>query len=972
MKLTELAKELGTTPRKLLLLSKETGLAISTYGSELRKKDEASLRNAHKPRTAAETAADDAAFNDALARKKAAAAERAAAKAAADTDILRETSRRAKAAVKGRAFSPKPPEPEHTETGRLGEPPPPSLPEPEAGGARSPNEPKTPEISAIPPPPPPPPEPAPEIPATPPPPKAVVGGMLPVRNLSAPRELIQNQPQPSKLVKKVTKEAQREAKKVVEKFIKDSAAAARAAESVTGGANRPGEPVTPAAPAEITPSPSLLTALPTRSASIGLPTGAGTQTAVIPPAPKKAPPGAAAKKPPRALHPLDEDEDNIAILPGKITRVVRTPAQQPGKGAPARPKPGGAPAPGARRDAPRGRGDPRDSRDARGRVLTPPPVSKVENGVLKLHANVLVKELADKLGIRPNVLITQLMKLGVLASINQSVDFATAARICSLNDVTAELEKSKRASERKTVIKNPEDDDEIPEDRTDQLRPRPPVVAFFGHVDHGKTSIMDRIRSASVAAGEVGGITQHISAYTVDAGGRLITFLDTPGHAAFTSMRARGATLTDIAVIIIAADDGIMEQTKEAIKHAREAGVTIMVAINKIDLPTANVMRVMQQLQAENLTPEDWGGDTVVCAISAATGEGIGNLLDMILLQSDVLELTANPDRRADGVVIEAEMKPGSGPAANILVTGGTLKVGDAVLCGEQYGKIRAIIDSTGRRVRTVAPSQAGTIMGLSGVPEAGAEFRVMLTEKRARELAAEYAEARKIEMLGAVTQARSLDDIFKKMRETEKIELSVVIRADVQGSVEAVTESIQSIKSAKVSVDIIQSGTGAITANDVQRASNAKAVVVGFNVSPESGVLAESRHYGIRIKTFRIIYELLDYIKNEMLDLIPVEYKEVVRGHATVRQVFNLGKVGVAAGSAVQDGVIITGAKARVMRKNKMVHSGDISTIRHYKDEVKEVNAGQECGILLADYTDYQEDDVIECFVFEELPKTL
>ena len=593
--------------------------------------------------------------------------------------------------------------------------------------------------------------------------------------------------------------------------------------------------------------------------------------------------------------------------------------------------------------------------------------------ILMQGGTIVVKDLAERLGLRPNQLITELMKMGVLASINQSVDLDTATKVATAHGFAVEHEKTKRnRGAAQPFVRDPGADDDIPEDRPDQMVPRAPVVTFLGHVDHGKTTLMDYIRKAHVAAGEAGGITQAISAYTVDVQGREITFLDTPGHAAFSAMRARGASLTDIAVIIVAADDGIMPQTREAIQQARDAHVTIMVAINKCDLPAANPMKVMQQLQAENLTPEEWGGSTVVCQVSAVTGDGVGNLLDMILLQADVLELRANPDRRANGSVIEAKMAPGSGPIVSVLVTGGTLNVGDVMLCGEHYGKIRALTESTGRRVRSAGPSRAVAVMGLSGVPEAGAEFRVMKNEKRARELAEQYAQARKEELLGGATQARSVDEIFKQMNNAEKLVLNLVLRADVQGSVEAIVDSIGQIKSDKVSCNIIQSGTGAIAVNDIERAASGRALVVGFNVSPESGVNALARHDGVRVQTFRIIYELLDFVKNEMLALLPVEYKEVVRGHAFVKQVFDLGKEGVVAGSIVNDGFVTTDGKVRVTRRGKLLFTGPIATIRHFKETVKEVKQAQECGILLDGFGDFEEGDVLECFAFEELPKTL
>ncbi|MBQ7667475.1 MAG: translation initiation factor IF-2, partial [Kiritimatiellae bacterium] len=626
----------------------------------------------------------------------------------------------------------------------------------------------------------------------------------------------------------------------------------------------------------------------------------------------------------------------------------------------------------ARKDEARERGKALRDKRSKDRAAASAAAEAPRETTITMHSAIVVKDLAEKLGLRPNQVIMELMKMGVLASINQTVDADTAAKIAAAHGVEVIVERSRRNAEAKPVMRDPGADDEIPEDRPDQLVPRPPVVTFLGHVDHGKTTLMDYIRKAHVAAGEAGGITQAISAYTVDVQGRKITFLDTPGHAAFSAMRARGANLTDIAVIIIAADDGIMPQTREAIQQARDAHVTIMVAINKCDLPAANPMRVMQQLQAESLTPEEWGGTTVVCQVSGATGDGVGNLLDMISLQADVLELSANPNRRANGSVIEAQMAPGSGPVVSVLVTGGTLNVGDVVLCGEYYGRVRALTDSTGKRLKSAGPSAAVSIMGLSGVPEPGAEFRVMKNERRARELAEREAQRRKEETLGGVTQARSADEIFKQMHDADKLTLNLIVRADVQGSVEAILGAIADIKSSKVSCNVIQSGTGAIAVNDIERAGHGSAIVVGFNVSPESGVNALARHDGVRIQTFRIIYELVNFVTQEMLALLPVEHREAVRGHAVVKQVFDMGKEGVVAGSLVMDGFVTSKGQFRVTRRGKLVHTGGVESIRHFKEVVEEVKAAQECGIKLDGFRDVEEGDVLECFVFEELPKTL
>ena len=590
---------------------------------------------------------------------------------------------------------------------------------------------------------------------------------------------------------------------------------------------------------------------------------------------------------------------------------------------------------------------------------------------ISVRGAVVVKELAAKLGVRPNRLIADLMGLKVLATINQRVEPDIASKVAQKYGYRVVVEHARDAANKKPVLKAIDADDDIPQDKPEQMEPRPPVVTFLGHVDHGKTTLMDYIRHAHVAAGEAGGITQQISAYQVDVQGRLITFLDTPGHAAFSAMRQRGAQLTDIAVLIIAADDGIMPQTEEAIKCARQAGVQIMVAITKCDKPTANPERVKQMLQKRGLTPEDWGGDIVYCEVSGTTGKGVENLLEMILLQADMLELTANPRRRANGYVVEAELEQGFGPTATLLVTGGTLKVGDAILVGEHFGKVRSLIDDRGRRVKEAGPSAPVKCTGLSGVPEAGAEFRVMLDEKRARTLAEEAARERKEQELSA-PKTLSFDDLLSQMGSGDKRELSVVVKSDTQGSLEAIVESLRGIKSDKVSLKIIGTGTGNVSLTDVKSASAGKAIIVGFDIGTDSGVQQQARHDGVRINSFRIIYELMDFVKKSMLDLLPPEYKEVVKGHATIKAIYDIGKIGKIAGSQMLDGSLIASARYRILRGSEKIWDGKLQTLRHFKDEVKEVTGQQECGVCFQNFENFAEGDTIECYVLEELPKTL
>ena len=590
---------------------------------------------------------------------------------------------------------------------------------------------------------------------------------------------------------------------------------------------------------------------------------------------------------------------------------------------------------------------------------------------ISIRGAVIVKELALKLGIRPNRLIADLMGLKVLASINQRVEPEVATKVAQKYGYKVNVEHARDAANKKPVLKAIDADDEIPQDKPEDMQMRAPVVTFLGHVDHGKTTLMDYIRHAHVAAGEAGGITQQISAYQVDVQGRKITFLDTPGHAAFNAMRQRGAQLTDIAVIIIAADDGIMPQTEEAIKFARQAGVQIMVAITKCDKPVANVQRVKQQLQKIGLTPEEWGGDIVCCEVSGTTGQGVDNLLEMMLLQADVLELTANPKRRANGYVIEAELEQGFGPSATLLVTGGTLKVGDAILIGEHFGKVRSLIDDRGRRVKEAPPSTPVKCTGLSGVPEAGAEFRVMLDEKRARTLAEEAARVRKEQELSQ-TKAVSLDDLMSQMSAGDKRELSVIVKSDTQGSLEAIVEALRGIKSEKVTLKIIGTGTGNVSLTDVKSAAAGKAVIVGFDIGCDSGVQQQARHDGVRINSFRIIYELIDHVKKTMLDLLPPEFTEKVKGHAEIKAIYDIGKLGKIAGSQMLDGMLIASARYRILRGKDKAWEGKVQTLRHFKDEVKEVTGQQECGICFANFEGFAVGDVVECYVLEELPRTL
>ena len=607
---------------------------------------------------------------------------------------------------------------------------------------------------------------------------------------------------------------------------------------------------------------------------------------------------------------------------------------------------------------------------AKQKVETPVASQPNASNLIVVQGPVVVKDFAERLGIRPNQLVAELMGMNILASLNERVDVPVAKKIAEKHGF--EFEHQKKLSEHTYVHKKKDVEDLFEgEDKPEDLIPRPPVVTFLGHVDHGKTSLLDKIRDTAVAKGEHGGITQHIGAYTVDVNGHNITFLDTPGHEAFTAMRARGANMTDIAVIIIAADDGIMPQTKEAIQHAKAAEVSIMVALNKIDLRGASVERVKQQLQGVELAPEEWGGSTICCPVSAITGEGVNHLLEMILLQAEVLELKANPKRRAAGFVIEARLEPGMGPVVNLLVTNGTLNVGDALVCGQHWGRIRALINDHGVELKSAGPSTPVKCLGLSGVPEPGAEFKICSNDRIARSQALEAAEKVRTEKIAAPKRA-SLEDLFSQIQDNSKLELKVVLKADTQGSVEAIIHSLQEIKSTKVSLNIILAGTGNITVNDVMLASASNAVVLGFHVAKEPGSDAHAKREGIEIRLHTIIYELLDEVRNAMTGLLAPQVKEKVIGHAEVREVFSVGKQSKVAGCYVMDGLVTSRCRARVKRGKEVLYQGSLVSLKHFRDDVSMVRENQECGLRFENFSAFDKGDILEFYELEEIKQSL
>ncbi|MFO1476790.1 MAG: translation initiation factor IF-2 [Verrucomicrobiota bacterium] len=605
----------------------------------------------------------------------------------------------------------------------------------------------------------------------------------------------------------------------------------------------------------------------------------------------------------------------------------------------------------------------------------PRPQLPADAQVITIKPPIVVRELAEKLGKKPFQLIADLIELKVMATVNQAIDENIAQRICAKYGFRFESEKRERGGG--TVhapIRKVELDQE---DRAEDLKPRAPVVTIMGHVDHGKTTLLDGIRKSDVAAGEAGGITQHIGAYTISFPHperktelAQVTFLDTPGHAAFSSMRARGANVTDIVVLVVAANDGVMPQTLEALSHAKAARVPILVAVNKVDHPNANPLRVRQQLQDKGLVPDDWGGDTIYVDVSALTKQGVDKLIEMILLQADLLELKANPNRRAKGNVIESGLEPG-GPTATVLVRKGTLKVGEVMICGQYYGRVRALINEEGKRLKEAGPSVAVKVLGLNGVPEAGLEFSVVEDEKAARELAEQRTQEAKIQGQEAARSKVTLENLFATLQEQQSKVLKIVVKADTQGSVEAIVEALKKIESDKVSLEIIHSAVGTITESDVSLASASSAVILGFHTRIDSGVADKAKHEGVQIKLYAIIYELIDEVKEAMAGLLEPILKEVVMGSAEVRKIFQLSKGNPVAGCVVSSGRIAKG-KVRVRRRKEVIYEGLTQSLRRFQDEVNEVRAGMECGIRIDGFSDLQVGDLIECYTVEKIAQKL
>ena len=589
--------------------------------------------------------------------------------------------------------------------------------------------------------------------------------------------------------------------------------------------------------------------------------------------------------------------------------------------------------------------------------------------VILIKPPIVVKQLATELGLKPHQLIAELMNYNIFANVNQTIEPDIASKIAESHGFVLEKERREKGGGvhkvEQVVVAPPPPIIE----KKEELKPRAPIITFMGHVDHGKTTLMDAIRKTRVAAGEAGGITQHIGAYSVSHNGATLTFIDTPGHAAFTAMRARGANVTDIVVLVVAADDGLMPQTIEAINHAKAAPhVKIMVAINKIDLPSANVDRVKKQLQERGLSPEDWGGETIVCLVSATKGTGIDQLLEMISLQAEVMELKASPTATARGTVIEAQVEAGRGPTATVIVQMGTLKIGDPFICGDYSGKVKSLLDDRGKPVKEAAPSMPVKVLGFTGLPNAGDNLLVMDSERSTKTLSEERLLTKRADKL-TVPKRATLESLLEATGGTKV--LRIVLKCDAQGSLEALVGALKQIESKKVDLELIHSAVGPISESDILLASASNAVVVGFNVKVENMAVSAAKNEGVQVKLYSIIYELLDQMKEAMAGLLDPEHRETIIGHAEVKQVFELSK-GIVAGCLVTNGRIARAARARVLRKRQPVYDGGISTLRRFQDDVKEVRSGLECGIKLGDFNEYQVGDVIECYQLEAFTQKL
>ncbi len=682
--------------------------------------------------------------------------------------------------------------------------------------------------------------------------------------------------------------------------------------------------------------------------------------------------------------PTQRSTPPISSAPRPVSTPVLPP--RPAPSAPSAPSaPPSAPAPIAKSPTPPAPPAPSGPKAVSAPNALPPtpggatgstaPIVTIQGDVKIIHLKppIVVRDFATALGLKPFKLISELMEMGIFASMNQNIEEPVAIKVAEKHGFMLEIKHRADAAAQQAAKEKEKKEKKPEEDESKFLVPRPPVVCILGHVDHGKTSLLDAIRKADVAAGEAGGITQHIGAYQIEFNGRKITFLDTPGHAAFSKMRARGANVTDIAILVVAADDAFMPQTDEALKHAQNAKVALIVAVNKMDVKGANLDQVKNQMQQRGIPSEDWGGETITVPVSAIKGTGITELLDMILLQADVLELKANPKAEASGVIIESQVDVGRGPLATVIVQRGTLKVGDAIVCGANWAKVRAMFDDQGNTIKEALPSTPARVIGWSNTPESGAQFRVVKNAREAENLAEEESMRVRKEATttAAVPKEVSVESLFANIAATQQKTLKVIIKTDVYGSAEAVRNVLEGIKSNKVSLEIVSTDVGLVTKNDVLMAGAAGSVIIGFNTKLETGVTPLAKHHNVRIETFDIIYELGDKVREIMADLLDPEQKEVKIGGAEVRATFPLAK-GFVAGCLVTEGKVTRNASARVRRGKEVLYEGNVATLKRFKDDANEVRAGLECGIKLDDFNGYNVGDTIECFEIQKVRAAL
>jgi translation initiation factor IF-2 len=742
----------------------------------------------------------------------------------------------------------------------------------------------------------------------------------------------------------------------IEREHQEKAAAAEAEKAAK--APKPVEAKPAAVPA--VPKPSTPPPAPKPPTPAGPPTPPAGGPPKPPAAPKVSTPAAAAI-PPKASAPA-------AALPVVATPPVASVPPAAPAGPPKPPSPAGPPKPPAAVELTESE-EATPATDAPEGEVAEAPATELK----KIHAKppIVVRDFAGEIGLKPFKLISELMELGIFASMNQSIEETVAAQLAKRHGFELEIhhrgEQAEQGGKAKPKVEKPDDDD------PKFLKPRPPVVCILGHVDHGKTTLLDTIRKANVVKGEAGGITQHIGAYQIEHKGKKISFIDTPGHAAFSMMRERGANVTDVSILVIAADDAFKPQTDEALKFAKEANNAIIVAINKIDSKGANVDRVKQQMQEKGIAPEDWGGETIAVEVSALKGTNIDALLDMILLQVEVLELKANPSCPASGTIIESQIEQGRGATASVIVERGTLKRGDSLLCGEVYCKVKTMTDADGNVMKSAPPATPVKVTGWSDVPASGTKFTTEKNEKVAKRFSEEAMQVRKLFDANAANEqstsggATTVEDLFAAIENQQKKSLRVIVKSDVHGSTEALVQALKAIDSEKVDLDVISKGVGHITKNDVTLASAGGATIIGFNVKLDNGVQSLAKHHDIRIVQHAIIYELIDQVEEAMADLLDAEYTEKKLGGAEIRQVFSVGKGRNVAGCMVTEGVIQRNCIARLMRGGECIHESKVDTLKRFKDDVKEVRAGYECGINVAGYDDYQEGDTIECYAVEE-----